>query len=541
MMRSSHPATTYKAAELHDKASKDILCSVLPGTSNGVLTEEMLAQARLPLRMGGMGFAQSAGSGENAFVAAFSDALRSLTHEGDDISTPIAENMNRLFSATPRISECGVSQPPLPRGSQASSRAPPARAVSNASEASVESVSELTARRQPVLNLSEAPPESIESMLHSSSLWAKDKIRKLQHLPSVLEKDDQKDIPVSFLELSLTPRKLQRRTSNLKHKLEAASLRANVPAHTAARLLAVTQEGATDFLKAVPSDPSLTMGNEELSYSVAKLLGCPNTTNFYAAMAFDCPSCGENDNIQHAKFTHVDNCKVGGAHIYRHDKLVYAMQEMHLRAGHTYTREPRSQLLNSTQGGPDGIGVANDRPFLEEISYINPLNTPIPASKYPLYAAKKREEYKTSKFKSLAVTNNMDINVVVYETTGGQGAQFKKNLHAISKDWHAHNPSSSVPTMANDNSATWAASTFEIYWRQVFSVCLVKSSYYAASVVKATATKTRAQRHSAATGPGLVGIPATQPIPNITPFVTRCETASPVVGRSSPSVAATQD
>jgi len=249
-----------------------------------------------------------------------------------------------------------------------------------------------------------------------------------------------------------------------------------------------------------------------------------------------------NDNIHHAKYTHVDNCKVGGAHIYRHDKLVYAMQEMHLRAGHTYTREPRSQLLNSTQGGPDGIGIANDRPFLEEVSYINPLNTPIPASKYPLYAAKKREEYKTSKFKSLSEVNNMDINVVVYETTGGQGAQFKKNLHAISKDWHAHNPSSSVPTMANDNSATWAASTFEIYWRQVFSVCLVKTSYYAASVVKATAAKTRAQRLSTTTGPGLVGIPATQPIPNIAPFVSRCESeASPVVGRSSPSVAATQD
>ena len=103
------------------------------------------------------------------------------------------------------------------------------------------------------------------------------------------------------------------------------------------------------------------------------------------------------------------------------------------------------------------------------------------------------------------------------------------------------NPSSSVPTMANDNSATWAASTFEIYWRQVFSVCLVKTSYYAASVVKATAAKTRAQRLSTTTGPGLVGIPATQPISNIAPFVTRCESASPVVGRSSPSAAATQD
>jgi hypothetical protein len=57
-----------------------------------------------------------------------------------------------------------VSQPPPPRGSQASRLAPPARAASNAAEASVGSFSELAARQQPVPSLGEAPPESIESL-----------------------------------------------------------------------------------------------------------------------------------------------------------------------------------------------------------------------------------------------------------------------------------------------------------------------------------------------------------------------------------------
>jgi hypothetical protein len=41
-------------------------------------------------------------------------------------------------------------------------------------------------------------------MLHSSSLWAKDKIGRLQHLPSVLDKDDQEDTQTSHTCPNLT-------------------------------------------------------------------------------------------------------------------------------------------------------------------------------------------------------------------------------------------------------------------------------------------------------------------------------------------------
>ena len=89
MMRSSHPAHTKEAAAAHDAAVAEFARTMLHESSKGVLSSAMLAQAQLPLRLGGVGLTSASGSGEYAYFSAFSDSLRTLLGK-DPLSGPIS-------------------------------------------------------------------------------------------------------------------------------------------------------------------------------------------------------------------------------------------------------------------------------------------------------------------------------------------------------------------------------------------------------------------------------------------------------------------
>ena len=529
MMRSSHPTYTKKAAAVHDAAVAKFAATMLHESSKGVLSASMLAQARLPLRLGGVGLTAASGSGSYAYFAAFSDALRTLLSIDPPASISPSESdrgnrsplvagdapvvnptqsesamslaLRHLFTSPPSISETGVLTPPPEPPDRGKSPALPSQDLLDTQSASLadEASSSDTAGLMDVLAdpPSRTYPPSLLVLLNDFHREIASDLQALANLPSgaVLSSSDLDGLPSSFEGLCSTKPKLQKRASNVRHKLNAALLRLDAPALTSARLIAVAQEGATDFLRAIPSDPRLTLRNDELSYAISRLLGSAETLEHYAALALSCPTCKSHSNIASAKYTHVDNCKVGGNHIYRHDELVRNWAKMLRRAGHSFRIEPRGQFSES-QGGPDGVGSVNGKRFLMELSLVNPLIQPVAASKTPLQAAQEREKLKELKFKSTASLNRMDLEIVVFETTGGQGKKSKTFLHSISKKWHVDNPDTPVPTFLDDQSATWAARTLASYWKQIFSVCIVKSSFAAACTVQMNASMIIGRRAS---------------------------------------------
>ena len=467
MMRSTDPAATEEAAHLHDGAIQKVLQSMLPNSANGSITNRMMKQAELPLNQGGLGLTAAVGSGMRAYPAAFADAARNLTLEGAKTEGELPTALKNFYHAKPQISNSGIVQDqPL-----ASGQLPPGQTG------------------------------SIASLLDEFASYTTQRVRDMSDLPTgkILTEDDLKDIPSTFEGLCATPKHLQHRLNNIAHKLDAASLRHKAPAETAARLLAVSQEGAPAIFRAIPSDDSLRVSNDAMSHHIAVTLGSPDTESYFASLAAKCPTCTQYNQTKSLLSNHVFNCKCGGGPIFRHDRHRDIWAKMLRKAGHQVHVEPRSTLIDSGQGGPDLKVVLNDGSrLLIEVVVTNPLNNDIvtAAAKTPLIAAKKAEARKEEKFQRIAEANNMDLHIAALETTGGLGAQSKNLLRSISKKWTAANPHTPIPSAANiPKPTTWAAPSFEAYWKQVMSIEWVRSAYHMAKTIIGNNTVHVARNH----------------------------------------------
>lgn len=492
MMRSAHPVVTSPAARMVDQEVVGLIRSFV---FDGDLTEAMIIQAGLPLRLGGLGLTPATGAGEYAYVASVTAAFNVITEKGENINLeiPLIAALKKFFTATPSITEAGrvpaLHQPEPPDGNQSDGGGgegdPQAmQQDSNTQSGQQQSKGSVSAIYQQVLSWTHSMGDKLN----------REAVKLKRHTGLPLTDHELADVPSNTFEaLCSTRPKLQHRLAALRAKLVSAQLVVNAPtARAAALLVAVKQKGATGFLQAIPSDHRLTVTNDVMKLAISTLLGSPRLEEKYSDLAEKCPVCGLHKGIDTSKPNHRDNCKLGGAGIHRHNALAYVAQQAYLSMGNSIRLEPRAELPGQGKGGPDGRGVGQDGvPFLLEVSYVNPCNEPAASAKEPLSSTIKREAVKDADWQTLAKSSGFRLDLLVMQTTGGMGPKSQKTLRDMSKAYHAKYPHAPVPTaptgFASAPTTTWAAPTADAYWTQAFSVAAVRGAFYYAKVVELNA------------------------------------------------------
>ncbi len=256
-----------------------------------------------------------------------------------------------------------------------------------------------------------------------------------------------------------------------------------------ARMLSQTQEGAGEFLLAVPMERELEIPPEPFRWALRHRL-LSTAVQEEDAARFVC-RCGAKapgaDKM--AIGEHALNCKDGGEHIHRHDAVVDVMADMLRAAGLRVEKEPRGLFDGiPKQGGPDllvesGYPVGKGKAAAFDVKITNPSQVAhvAQAAKMVLHTARAGEREKQKKYAGLTKAHRQCALIpLVMETTGALGPQFMSAVTKISiLAATADTENGDAPGAATSEYAqtVWCAGSFKKLYMQRIGAALVRGNY----------------------------------------------------------------
>jgi hypothetical protein len=391
-----------------DAAVEQCLQSMLPVPygSEERLSAEVLLQAQLPLRNGGLGLTSGERVAPLAFAAGFIDAARTLQKTNNE---HLATAVTNYFHFEP---------------------------------------TSLTHDTQ--LN-------SVATILRESKQIMKDQAHAARNFIATDQiKKELEDIPDNSKEAFSQEPKIQQRMCIPLHRALQASLKQQQPGIARTRLVATSRYGASAAFAAIPSADFFTIPNTAMSFKIAHHLGCPKTEAMEIDRASRC-LCKRRPVTEIARLTHSLNCLKGGGPIRRHNLVAEQINSMFVTAGFSTTLEPR-QHSDSGHAGPDievrGYPSVSQSTYVE-VAVTNPIQPRFVNSQNPAAAAEAREADKIGKYVDYAKDRKHELSITIVEAYGGFGKPLKE---AIAKC--ATNAKTLGRSLAG---ATWASPAFFPY------------------------------------------------------------------------------
>jgi hypothetical protein len=220
----------------------------------------------------------------------------------------------------------------------------------------------------------------------------------------------------------------------------------------------------------------LAITNEAFALKIAVTLDCPAITSLSCQQAALCDGipCKSSSPDQHML-----NCRNGGVHQIRHNLVRNEITEMLRDSGYAVKMEPRGTLRGGGKGSPD-IEVfhypVKGCHSLVEVAVVNPIQKNLPKKEdtinKALRAAKAREASKRSKYASIAARNARNNLQAVIETTGATGEGLNFLIENCANKVKEEDPA----TLGRPMTATWAAPSFECYWRQRIAIAVIEGN-----------------------------------------------------------------
>lgn len=252
-----------------------------------------------------------------------------------------------------------------------------------------------------------------------------------------------------------------------------------------AKLLGQAQEGASDFLKAIPFNSKFAISNDALRWNLRRWMNSPRAmeddVKIYNACTtqYNKDKTGKDSHLTpEQKAQHIYNCKHGGMLITRHDLVLQEISAMLKDAGVRHRVEPRNLRPDQGQKGEDIIAFGfpkHNQTSSIELAIVNPLQQSMLAcsAEEPLYAANQRVIAKTKKYEE-ATKQYGSLNwAIVVEVTGGFSPSLRKLISTCATR-AVHNERACI---YNECQVLWSAPHFAPYWRQRISLALRRAMY----------------------------------------------------------------
>ena len=265
-------------------------------------------------------------------------------------------------------------------------------------------------------------------------------------------------------------KKLQATLNNCKAKVDLNRFKATFLLNDAdkAQFLSKSQFGSAGFLKATPSDRSLSLSNKDLTLSLRLYLRLPLLSYLELPQDLNC-FCTRmaRQGISHQLTeAHLLVCHGGKVMTTRHNALANVVSDMVKAAQLAPIME---QLASEGQDARLRFDVSIDRydgssrDFKCDVTVVNPCSKHLVAhaAKTARYAADAKAKTKISKYSRFLHLQD-DFLALVFETFGAFHPDVFKLISILSKRV------GNVPPL----SATWTCPTFTSYWLQRLSCCL---------------------------------------------------------------------
>jgi hypothetical protein len=248
---------------------------------------------------------------------------------------------------------------------------------------------------------------------------------------------DYKHIPVHPVDILSTTPKLQNRLRQRLTNSAYATAIQPAPAgdrHAAiarALLISSSQKGAVGLWLTVPSEPRLTLTNNELYVTFRSRFGVQFT---FTNIGTSCARCSYEGGSSKDLLRHLEACK-GGKNTFwnligRHDAVVDVLVRLARLLGFRVRIEPNGEyiMLGNTPSGKRPDFAIADIPFPGDETHYDvqvknvkcdmvALN---PAS-IPLAAATQSEQAKTKKYEELCKDNGVQFQALTFEAQGAFG------------------------------------------------------------------------------------------------------------------------
>jgi Reverse transcriptase (RNA-dependent DNA polymerase) len=312
------------------------------------------------------------------------------------------------------------------------------------------------------------------------SQWAAGLANCVQHITTAFGSSPAPALPNhgnAALTFKKWPKFQQRITSALSKVKQAKFIETHLPLEwQRAQFLSKTGPCASAFLTAVPSDPGLTLANEDFCVSIHHWLRLPVLQHFEVNENLAC-CCARLSGtpgsvIQPLSELHLLNCQADGLLTLRHASMTAVLAQMSEAAALKPTLEPMAGDTHTCRFRYD---IALDRAdrwgrdVKIDVSVRNPLAKKLltQSSKHRLYAAEAGADQKRKHYAAFTQANtHIKFIPFVIETFG---AMHPDARHLISM------LAARVSNLPPD-SATYAAPTFAAYWTQRLSVCLQREN-----------------------------------------------------------------
>ena len=466
LARMADPALAQVCGTDLDIAAHDALASTLAYSPSGVVlgsddcANNMLKQARLPVRHGGLGITsirECAMAAHMGAVAAAASALQSASvAAGDARAAPRSASSDTMAGSDD--------------GQQA------AGPVSPMQEALLQWYRGLTTEHSRGL-LADFWEEVARLQVEVATKMGTGKAALT--LPKCLQPPDEDELEklpqteADLITKAAAGDRLQHQLSDVLHRFGLALIYLGAPRQERIKIVSMTQRGASAFLNAIPTETGLMVASSYFTWMVRRRLGCSATRAEDRLAAQECVCRSGAQASEQAQEQHAFNCKLGGGNQRRHDRIRDTIADMFRMVGYNVHVEPRAQYSAFGQGGPDievlnfpSVGIDT----FVEVSVINPASYDNDvAQREPLVAAAHREKTKTESYAADVQTmTRKALRVAVVESTGGLGLQLAdliKQLDRVFKDKHLELP----------ETTTWTTSFIE-YWRQRISVALANGA-----------------------------------------------------------------
>ena len=337
-----------------DVAACDALASALKRSADSSLggdeqEGDMLRQARLPVRHGGLGVTsirECALAAHLGALAAAANVLRKPDHDGVE---PTADAAAAVGADAPTGSDDGAAEPvDRPVGSM---EAALLQWYQEALSPHGEGYGLLDDFWKEVARLQDAVEDKL---MGGPGAGRKSKLT----LPKCLQVDEKEleKLPRTAAELIAEDAgdRLQHRLSDVLHRLQLAHIYLSSSTQERIKILSMTQRGASAYLNAIPTESGLTIPPHFFTWLVRRRLGCNATRAEDRLVARECTCRSGARGKEQSQEQHAFNCKLRGGNQRRHDRLRDTIADMFRMAGFAVHIEPRAKYpMAFGQGGPD--------------------------------------------------------------------------------------------------------------------------------------------------------------------------------------------
>lgn len=425
LLRTCPMALTAEAAKRFDGMVWDCVRKLLAipedACDRGFNLERAKAVIALPLRMGGCGLAAASLSAPSAFVAGVASAYASLKA----LRPEWAAKMAKLFSEGIQPDSCAIDL-----------------------KGYSESLKEALLRVQGALRRNDA----------------------LGRAPITPERQ-KSNYPVNVHELFDKKGKLQKDLTLLFLGNEQASIFEHMGEHQKASMLSRCSPHALDFLRAVPSSPSLFIESGCMQYALRRMLFLPVSNDALPPSRH--PTVAEVSNTEdpEVRCRAVLRDKASCSAYVRHTKLIQQISRMLRGVGYRTWLEPRVPSVENHRKRGDICMIDNHRITYLDFSGVSSqrVDTLAKAAKEVGAAAKFAAKKKRDMYEAECKAAGFEFLPLIMEEDGLFHDDFLGLIRTCAQR-------SSVLEFAVPEFTTWAAPSFESYWAQVFSIAFLEGS-----------------------------------------------------------------